>query len=46
MGGDFMSKFTKGLKCKDQEIQTCSSNKRQFKGHVNTYEVICYHHSL
>ena len=46
MGGDFVSKLTKGLKFKDQETQTCSSNKGQFKGHVNTHEVICYHHSL
>ena len=28
----FMLKLNQSLKCKDQEIQTCSSNQRQFKG--------------
>ena len=31
----FMSKLNQSLKCKDQEIQTCISNQRQFKRHVN-----------
>ena len=31
MGGDFVSKLTKGLKFKDQETQTCSSNKGSSK---------------
>ena len=26
-----MSKLNQSMKCKDQEIQTCSSNERQFK---------------
>ena len=34
--GHFMSKLDLSLQSKDQEIQTCSSNQRQFKDHVNT----------
>ena len=36
-----MSKLNKDLKFNDQERQTCSSNKTQFKGHVDTYEDNC-----
>ena len=34
--GHFRSRLNQSLKCRNHEIQTCSSNQRQFKGHVNT----------
>ena len=34
--GHFRSRLNQSLKCRNNEIQTCSSNQRQFIGHVNT----------